>query len=274
MQRLGFAFVSALCLVLAWEAAVLAGEPPTTPQLPPPPPANPYSQVAQDAPFRFRDMLRFEADRARTARYYDGVVFLLASAGIFTAGAITLATADRKDPSVGTVRAQAYVIMGIGAVALAGSLFQMIPVSSAEQLEKAYAPHAADARIPAATRVYDGVEALRVAARKEAVNRAVMGGTTMAIGVGIAALAAWRATLTEGTATDRTISATLTGASSVVTLGAGIAQLWFQRGPAELALGHWEASQGRLRESFYRPRVTPIFAPTLGGATAGIRLEL
>ena len=64
------------------------------------------------------------------------------------------------------------------------------------------------------------------------------------------------------------------GASSIVTVGAGIAQIWFERGPAELALGHWEASQGRLHESLDRPRITPIFAPTRGGATAGVRLDL
>jgi NO-binding membrane sensor protein with MHYT domain len=274
MQRSRLAFASAICLVLASEAPAFSSEPPTTPQLPPPTPAHPYSEVSQDAPFRFRDMLRFEAERARTARYYNGVVFLLASTVILTAGAITLETADPKDPSVNTVRAQAYVFMGIGAVALGGSLFQMIPVSSAEQLERAYSPHAADTRIAASTRVYDGVEALRVAARKEAFTRHVVGGTTIAIGLGIAALAGWRSTLTEGTATDRTISATLTGASSIVTVGAGIAQIWFERGPAELALGHWEASQGRLHESLDRPRITPIFAPTRGGATAGVRLDL
>lgn len=262
------------CAVLAFSTRALADDPPNTPQPMPPPLDNPTSAEAQDLPYRFRDMLRFEADRAQSARYFSGGVFTLTGAGIVSAGVVSLATMDANDPRADGLRAQAYVMMGLGGAGVVGALVLTFMPSSAEQLEKAYSAYADDTRVPASKRLYDGEQALRVMARRDMISRRIVGVTTIAIGGGLAVLAVWRSTLTENTTTDRTISGTLTAASSLATVGAGIAQIWFQRGAAEVALAHWEASQGRFHEATYRPRVTPILAPTLGGATAGLILEL
>jgi hypothetical protein len=266
-------FAAITCALLAFSTRALADDPPNTPQPMPPPPDNPASADVQDLPFRFRDMLHYEAERARTARYFSGTVFTLSGAAIVTAGVVSFATTRADDPRASGLRAQAYVMMSAGGAAMAGALFLTFMPSSAEPLEGVYSAYAEDRRVSAAKRLYDGVQALRVMARKDMISRRIVGATTIGIGLGLAALAVWRTTLTENTTTDRTISGTLTAASSLATIGAGVSQIWFQRGAAEVALAHWEASQGRLHEARYRPRVTPIITPVLGGAIAGLMLE-
>ena len=271
-HRLCFAMVS--CAVLTLSTRASADDPPNTPQPMPAPPENPTSAEAQDLPYRFRDMLRFEADRAREGRYFSGGVYTLTATAVVTAGALSLATADTKDPRIDALRAQAYVMISVGGVAVVGaSVLTFIP-TSAEQLEKNYSAYAGDERVPAAKRLYDGEEALRVMARKDMLSRRIVGASTIGIGVGLAALAVWRSTLTESSTTDRAISATLTAASSLATIGAGVGLLFFQRGPSEVALAHWEASQGRFRQASLPLRITPLLAPVRGGATAGMLLEL
>jgi hypothetical protein len=260
--------------VLTFCARALAADPPNTPQPMPPPLAHPNSPDAQDLPHRFHDIVRFEADRARLSRYFIGSVYTLTSLGIVGAGVVSIATAQASNPNAGALRAQGYVMMSAGGVAVAGSLFLMFMPSSAEQLEESYSAYADDERIPAANRLHDGEEALRVMARRDMFTRHVGGATSIAIGVGLACLAVWRAALTESTASDRLVSGTLSAASSLVTIGMGISQLWFQRGSAEVTLAHWEASQGRFRDASNGPHVMPILAPTSGGAMAGIVLEL
>ena len=242
--------------VLTFCARALAADPPNTPQPMPPPPAHPNSPDAQDLPERFHDTVRFEADRARLARYFTGTVYTLTSLGIVGAGLVSIATTQANNPNAGALRAQGYVMMSAGGVAVAGSLVLTFMPSSAEQLEESYSAYADDLRIPAANRLHDGEETLRMLARREMFARHVAGaGRAYSIGIGLACLAVWRAALTESTASDRLVSGTLSAASSLVTIGVGISQLWFQRGSAEVTLAHWEASQQSLpRRLEWAPR--------------------
>lgn len=262
------------CAVLTLCARSFAGDPPNTPQPMPPAQENPRSLASQDLPFRFRDMLRFEADRARLARYFNGAMYTLTGAGIVTAGVVGFATIDRGDPRADGLRAQGYVMMSLGGAAMVGALVLTFLPSSAEKLEATYSVYADDVRIPPEKRLYDGEQALRVMARRDMISRRVVGTMSIAIGVGLAAMAVWRSTLTESTTTDRTVSGTLTAASSIVTIGTGIASIWFQRGSAEVTLAHWEASQGRFHEAWNGVRITPIVALARGGGSAGVVLEL
>lgn len=262
------------CILLTLSTRALAGDPPNTPQPMPLPPDNAGSADAQDLPYRFRDMLRFEADRARSERYFVGSVYTLTGVGIVSAGAVTFATIQADDRNGDAKRAQAYIMMGAGGAAVGGALFLTFMPSSAEQLDKSYSAYANDIRVPASTRLYWGEQALRIMARRDMIARRIVGTTSIAIGVGLAFLAVWRSTLTESTPSDRAVSVTLAAASSLVTVGEGVAQLWFLRGSAEVTLAHWEASQGRFHDALNRPSLTPFVVPNLRGATAGILLEL
>ena len=260
------------CLVLGLSTRAFADDPPNTPQ--PMPVAAPSTAAEQDLPYRFRDMLRFEARRARLARYFNGCVYTLIGAGIVSAGVVEFVTIDSSDPRADGLRAQSYVMMSLGGVAVIGALVLTFLPSPSERLQAKYSTYADDGRIPLATRLYDGEQALRATARSEMISRRVVGTTSIAIGVGLAVMAVWRSTLTETTTTDRTVSGTLTAASSLATVGAGIASIWFQRGAAEVMLAHWEASQGRFPEASNHLRIIPLLAPMPGGATAGVRIEL
>ena len=165
-------------------------------------------------------------------------------------------------------------MMSLGGVAMVGALVLTFLPSSAEKLEVMYSTEMNDAHIPADKLLYNGEQALRVMARRDMISRRVVGVTSIAIGLGLAVMAVWRSTLTENTTTDRTVSGTLTASSSLVTIGTGIASIWFQRGSAEVTLAHWEASQGRFHDTSSGVRFTPLVAPTLGGATVGMLLEL
>ena len=271
--------VRALSLALAlgcasWCSRARADDPANTPQPMPPPRDDPGSVEAQDAPYRLRDVLRFEAERGRMARYFDGVVFTLAGIGIVTAGVTSLALTSTSDPDARTARAQAYVMIAGGGVVTVASLVHALVPSSVEKLARSYETDAEDTRVPAERRVYLGEEALRAAARSDMTTRRITGAVTIVAGLGLAVLAVWRSTLTESSKSDRTVSGTLTAASSLVTVGSGVAQIWFLRGPSEVALAHWEASQGRLREGASVPRIAPTLTAGPGAVVAGLILSM
>jgi len=60
------------------------------------------------------------------------------------------------------------------------------------------------------------------------------------------------------------------GVASLLSIGSGVGQIWYQRGPAEVALEHWESARGMRREV----RMLPMLAPVHGGVVAGLTLRL
>ncbi len=230
--------------------------------------------AADDLPLRLRDMLEFEAQRARPERIFNGVITSVTSAGLIGAGAISLVAVDPSDPNHGVVASYGYVMISLGGTGLLASLIGMIPQSSAEQLYYEYAPIATDTRYNAALRLQLGEDALRARARKDALMRKVVGVANIAAGLGVAGISIWRATWTQLTPADRAISATLTGASALLALGQGVARLWFLRGSAEIALLHWQAAQGRMREVEAPPKtafqLVPVLLPMSTGFVGGV----
>jgi len=260
-------------VVLGWTSSAFADEPQHSTATTPAPIGTPAA--AEDLPLRFRDMLEFEAERARPERIFNGVITSVSSLGVIGAGAISLAAVDQNDPNRGVVASYGYIMISLGGTGLIASLIGMIPQSSAEQLYFEYAPIATDTRYNAALRIQLGEDALRARARKDAFMRKVVGLTNIAAGLGVASISVWRATFSSLTPADRAISATLTGASALLALGQGIARLWFMRGSAEIALMHWQASQGRMRAVDDPPPKTslelaPFLAPIAGGFVGGV----
>lgn len=229
-------------------------------------PASP-AFVEREMPFRLLDVLRYESARARVSRLYSGTEYMLAGAGIIAAGMLSFATVDAHASNADGIRGYAIVLGGLGTVAIGASLYLMLSPSAAERLERTYAPRAFDPTMPTAVKLREGEAELRALAKKDATQRKFVGVTSIGIGLGVAALAVWRSSWAEATSTDRTVSLTLTSVSALVAIGAGISQLWFQRGSAEVALAHWEASQGRLTTT---ARVVPVLAPMPGGLSAGV----
>lgn len=246
---------------------------------PPPVPAKVGTPAAaDDLPLRFRDMLAFEADRARPERLFNGIIGSISSTGLIAAGAISLATADSNDANAGVVRSYGYVMVSIGGTALLASLIGMIPRSSAEKLLSDYEPIAEDKRYDPEWRVRRGEDALRAQAKKDAMTRVIYGVVNIIAGLGVAGIAIWRATWSGITPADRAISGTLTGASSVLAIGQGVGRIWFQRGSAEVAFLHWQASQGRMRDVEEPPKpaavsFSPLLMPIPSGFVGGIAAE-
>lgn len=90
--------------------------------------------AAEDLPLRFRDMLAFEAARARPDRLFSGIVNSISGLGLIGAGVISLATAAPSDPNAGVVRSYGYVMLSIGGTALLASLIDPDPPPKASIL--------------------------------------------------------------------------------------------------------------------------------------------
>ena len=269
---LASAFALALTFPAVAHAEVAAPGP-----LPAVPAAPGTTAAADDLPLRFRDMLAFEAGRARTERLFNGVVGAVSSLGIVAAGTISVATASPSDPNAGVVRSYGYVMLSLGGTVLISSLIGMIPQSSAERLFFEYEPIAEDKRYDAEWRIRRGEDALRTLAAKDMQMRRIVGVVSVVAGLGVAGVSVWRATWTGLTPADRAVSGTLTGAAAVLAIGQGVARIWFMRGSAEVALAHWQASQGRMRDPDPPPKVTarvaPLLAPLNGGFVGGLTGE-
>lgn len=222
-------------------------------------------------------MLAFEAARARPDRLFNGLIGSVSGLGVMAAGAIGVATATSDDPNAAVVRSYGYIMLSLGGTALIASLIGMIPRSSAERLFFAYEPIAEDTRYDAEWRIRRGEDALREAAANDARSRRIFGVVSIVAGFGVAGVSIWRATWTAISPADRAVSGTLTGASAVLAFGQGVARIWFQRGSAEVALAHWQASQGRMRDPDPPPKtsvlVTPLIAPVNGGFLGGLAGE-
>ncbi len=256
---------------------VHADEPPAAVVPVPAPIGSPAAK--RDLPLRFRDMLAFEAERARPERLFNGVIGAVSSTGLIAAGAISLATADSTDTNASVVRSYGWIMLSIGSTAFLASIIGMIPRSSAESLLIEYEPVAKDTRYDPEWRVRRGEDMLRAQARKDANMRLVFGIANILAGIGVAGISVWRATWTGITPEDRAISGTLTGASAILAIGQGVGRIWFQRSSAEVALVHWEATQGWLRGLTEAPpeppkvSFAPLVAPTQGGVVAGVAME-
>lgn len=226
------------------------------------------SEVDEDLPLRFRDMLRLEASRARTSRYFNGALSIVGSGGVVAAGVWSLTSAQPGDDGRKYI---SYLIIGTGGLGLLSAVLGLFGQTPIERLYEAYAPFADDKKFSADQRLREGEEALRGMAASDAASRRIGGITNIVVGAALGGLAVFFGVSTTlfPNPDDRLVLGMLTGVSALVAVGSGIGQLWFQRGPAELALEHWEAARGLRREAFV---LTPVLSPLRNGAAGGFSM--
>lgn len=229
-----------------------------------PAPTPPAPTVDEDLPLRFRDMLRLEASRARASRYFNGTLSILASGAVVGVGVYSL-TIAQDDLS----HALSYLIIGSGGLGLLSAILGVFGQTPLERLYESYAPFAEDHKYSADQRLLEGEEALRGMAASDAASRKIGGITNIVVGAVLGGFAVFFGATSSFSDRDRIVLGTLTGASAVIAIGSGIGQLWFQRGPAEVALEHWEAARGLRREAL---TIVPMFAPVNHGVVGGVSL--
>ena len=228
-----------------------------------------WTPSAED-PLRFLQLLRGEADRARANRYFGGAVGLVGGSAVAVAGGFMLSAAGDSTP----YRVYAYVTIGSGALIALSSLFSFFGRTGMERLAAAYEPIAEDTSLPAAPRLANGEQALRALASSEHSTRIVTGVTNIVAGVVIGAIGVYFALNTDLQDTDRIVLGGLTGVTAAPIIGSGVSALTWQRGPAEIAMEHWDAARGapQVAAPAAALHVTPMLAPLHGGAAVGLSL--
>jgi hypothetical protein len=270
------------------DAGAIATASATTPPPPPPPPAPPpqptTSTVSDLEPLQLGRLIELEADRAR-ARRYGSFAFgtVLGGAEIVT-GALLFTV-----PSSGT-DATIFDILGVTSMVVGGlsvieELISLFVSSPMERLFDQYAPIAIDKTLPASERVHRGEQMLEAMANAEHGARTLNGATALVTAAVFAGLAIFvgadndlwvcdpSTTDCSAVTLDRVIISTAFAVGAVTSIGDGLAKLFWERGPAEVAWEHWHASHEQVTVQTARVHFTPVLAPIRGGATAGFSLR-
>lgn len=232
-----------------------------------PPPAPPVAwAVTEDDPLRLLQLIRGEADRQKLARIGGAITSIVAGAGIATTGALILSSSDSTYYKV-----FGWVTVGSGILTGLTSILTFFGSSSLEKLADAYAPIAEDEHIPAAVRRAKGEEGLRAIASSEKQYRMINGVTGIILGVAAGALGVGVALSLDETQSLRVPLAFVAGFAGISAVSASIGQLVWIRGPAEVAIEHWDAARGAPNVG--RLHLDPILVPLHGGGLAGLSLS-
>lgn len=219
---------------------------------------------SEEDPLRLLQLLRGEADRQRAQRYFGGAVGLITGGAIASAGGFMLS--DSTLPKL-----YAYFTIGSGALVALSSLLSLFGRNGIERLVDAYEPIAEDTTLPAATRLASGEQALRALAASEHSARVVAGVTSIVTGAILGGFAVYFALDTSLSDTNRMVFGGLIGVGGLTSIGSGVSSMTWQRGPAEIAMEHWDAARGAPHAAAGL-RVTPLLAPLQGGAAVGLSL--
>jgi hypothetical protein len=222
--------------------------------------------VTEDDPLRLLQLMRGEADRQKLARYGNAVTSIVVGAGVVTTGALFLGATDDT-----YYRIFGWVMVGTGVLTGLGSLFSFFGSSSLERLADAYQPIAEDTSLPATVRRARGEEGLRAVAAQEKGWRTVNGVSSIIFGVAIGALGVGLALALDVSESFRIPLAVAAGFGGIGTVAQGVGQIVWTRGPAEVAIEHWDAARGAPNVG--RLRLSPTFAPLPGGGYAGLALS-
>ncbi len=259
-----------------------AASPPPDASAPPPlpvaaarPPAPGGRYVTADTPLRLRDLIKVEADRGRASRYFSATLGVLGGAGTLVSGFVMLDTtsgAADNDPNAEAVRVYSYLVIGTGGLIALTSLYSFFSRSPMERLYDAYAPVAADGSVPVSVRLERGESALAAMAEADRSSRIISGVTGLIGAAVLGGFAVYFAANSGLTDYDRVLFGMVGALSGVAAAGSAIASLTFERGEAEIAWEHWQASQGMLSsgESQSRLTLTPQVAVLPGGMQAGL----
>ncbi|CAN5773890.1 hypothetical protein BH09MYX1_BH09MYX1_35240 [soil metagenome] len=234
------------------------------PLAPPPPPQTPSSfAVTEDDPLRLLQLIRGEADRQKMARIGGALTAIVAGAGAATSGVLLLSVAD---DTYG--RVFGWFTIGIGIGTGLSSIFSFFGSGSLERLADAYAPIAEDTSIPATVRRARGEDTLRAVAGQEKSGRMINGITSIILGAAVGALGVGIALSLDITDNFRVPLAVVMGFGGVSIVANGIGQIVWVRGPAEVAIEHWDAARGAPHAASLQLR--PMLVPLQGGGMAGV----
>jgi len=258
--------------------ATATAAPPPAPA--PPPPAT--KREDEQEPLRLGRLIETEADRARARRYGGSVIGMVTGAGVIVSGAILMAVGTPPGYDSTPVDILGVMTIALGGVQVLSNVISLFATTPMERLFDAYAPIAIDKEIAPSERVRKGevllgamAEAERGRRNTEAVSGLVLG----AVYAGFAVVFAVddQIIVSPDPQTNglfRAAFAVAFGFGAASAVGEAIGAWIWDRGPAEVAWEHWQASHGSVTvrtESSLQLR--PVFTPVLGGGTAGLRLR-
>ncbi len=200
------------------------------------------------------------------ARYGNAITAIVVGAGVATTGALFLGVSDQTYYKI-----FGWVMIGSGVLTGVSSLLSFFGSSQLERLADAYAPIAEDTSIPATVRRARGEESLRAVAASEKGWRTVNGISSIIFGIAIGALGVGLALSLDIDETFRIPLAVAAGFGGVGTVASGIGQIVWTRGPAEVAIEHWDAARGAPNAA--KLKLDPVIAPLPGGGWAGVSLS-
>jgi hypothetical protein len=257
---------------------------PTTPPPPPPPTVTvvtkppPTSTVSEQEPLRLGRFLQLEADRARAARYGNAGLGTLGGAievgfGIAAYAIVSsIPASEISDQPLFEVVAAIPIVFG--GLQIVSSLFSLYTVTPMESLLDAYGPIAVDKNLTPAQRLGRGEGMLAAAADLDHRRRTVSAISSFVLAGLMAGLSIFFAVdTTDFPSPDGPLLSVSFAVTSLTTLFSGVGQLWWERGSAEIAWDQWRSSHEDVVVQVSRVHFAPMFAPTRGGATAGLSLR-
>jgi hypothetical protein len=262
--------------------------PPVTTAPPPPPPtaatAAPTKHEDDQEPLRLGRLIETESDRAKARRFGGSAVGMVTGGGIIASGALILAVGVQPGNDATFIDIFGVTTMIIGGVQVVSNLVSLFITSPMERMFDAYAPIAIDKDLAPSERVRRGEVLLASMAELERRNRLTEGTTNLVVGVietGLAIVVAADKDLVfdyNPAANDvwRASFALAFALGAATTLGSAIASMVWERGPAEVAWEHWQATHGNVTvhtEAKNKLQLRPLIAPMPGGGMAGVRLR-
>jgi hypothetical protein len=260
--------------------------PPPPPTVAPPPPAPPPPSATRreddQEPLRLGRLIETEADRAHARRVGSSVIGMVTGGGVIASGALLIAVGTPAGVDSTPTDTLGVVTMALGGVQILTNVISLLSTAPMEKLFDAYAPVAIDKDLPPSERVRRGEVLLGAMAEAERGRRNTEAATNLIVGIIEAGFAVVFA------ADDQIVFAydqqtnNLLRAAFAVGFGLGAASaigeaiggwLW-ERGPAEVAWEHWQASHGTVTvHTESKLQLRPLIKPVLGGGVGGLSLR-
>ncbi len=237
-------------------------------------------------------MIETEAERAHSRRIGSSFVGMVTGGGIVASGAVLLAIGVPKNVDATAIDILAGFSMVAGGIQIVSNLISLFVTTPMERLFEAYAPIAIDKDVPASDRVRKGevllasmAEAERGRRNTEAVSGLVGGviyaGLTVFIAADDQLYFIPPANGVYYTDQDKATNALFRGAfalgfglGAASAIGQAIASWVWERGAAEVAWEHWQASHGSVTvHTESKVQVRPLLAPVVGGGVGGVSLR-
>ena len=206
---------------------------------------------------------------------------MVTGAGVIASGALLIAVGTPPGVDSTPTDTIGVITMALGGVQILTNVISLFSIAPMERLFEAYAPIAIDNSLAPSERVRRGEVLLGSMAEAERGRRTTEAATSLALGIIEAGFAVVFAAddqivFAYDTQTNNLFRAAFAvgfGVGAVSAIGEAIAGWIWERGPAEVAWEHWQASHGSVTvHTESKLQLRPVITPTLGGGTAGLRL--